>query len=283
MLSRDKKSKIMGLGQWQGRMDWPVEVPWLQPVSELKVLGIVLCPQYSETVRRTWEVVLRGFQKTLFSWGSRALSTLQQWVTVLKTFALSKLWYAAQVLPLPTSMVKKPENEYSAFIFWGRPERPKLEDIQNPVNNCGLRLVCVATKAESLLLRQSLWILAHPNSDCFSHLGHVLGFKLKETFPQLESYRQALLPRFPLHKAKLAALEEGLLREESDPMKLELTSTSIIYKGRAADVIPSPKVENKKHGVDFINLVYPRHPSQMSYPVQKSCNGHFVSYWACLS
>ena len=117
MLSRDKKSKVMGLGQWQGKLDWPLEVPWLRPVKEIKVLGIVLCPQYSETLKRTWDRVLRGFQKTLFSWGSRVLFSLQQRVTVLQTFALSKLWYAAQVLPLTTNVVKKIESASSSFIF----------------------------------------------------------------------------------------------------------------------------------------------------------------------
>ena len=56
----------------------------------------------------------------------------------------------------------------------------------------------------------------------------------------------------------LEALQEGLLREEFDPDKLELVTTSNIYKGRAADVIPAPKVEAKHPGVNFQELVYPR-------------------------
>ena len=162
------------------------------------------------------------------------------------------------MLPLPTSIVKKIESASSNFIFRGRPERLKLAELQNPVENGGLGLVCVATKAECLLLRQSLRILQDPTSDCYLHLGHWLGFALHETFPQLEICRHQLLPRFPLHKAMLEALEEGLLREEYDPKQLESITTSTIYKGRVADVIPSPKVERKYPGVDFRNLVYPR-------------------------
>ena len=141
MLSRDKKSKVMGIGQWQGKEDWPEEVPWLRPVNQMKILGIVVCPQYSDTVRQTWELVLSKLQKTLFSWESRALRTLQQRVEVLQTFALSKLWYAAQVLPLPAQMVKKIESASSAFIFRGRPERLKLAELQNPKERGGLGLV----------------------------------------------------------------------------------------------------------------------------------------------
>ena len=49
-----------------------------------------------------------------------------------------------------------------------------------------------------------------------------------------------------------------LLREEYDPDKLEVATTSTIYKGRAADVIPPPKVERKYPAVNFVDLVYPR-------------------------
>ena len=152
----------------------------------------------------------------------------------------------------------KIESAASAFIFRGRPERLKIAELQNSKERGGLGLVCVATKAECLLLRQSLRILAQPTTDCFLHLGHWLGFALEERFPQLERCRVYLLPRFPLHKAMLEALEEGLLRDEFDPEKLESVSTSLIYKGRAADVIPAPKIETKHPGVDFLSLVYPR-------------------------
>ena len=258
MLSRDKKSTVMGLGQWQGKEDWPDEVPWIRPVQQMKVLGLIVCPKYSDTVKFTWEAVLHSLQTTLISWGSRALCTLQQRVQVLQTFALSKLWYAAQVLPLPDNIVKKIESASSTFIFRGRPERLKLAELQNTKERGGLGLVCVATKAECLLLRQSLRILAQPQADCFLHLGHWLGFALHETFPQLEACRQALLPRYPLHKAMLEALEEGLTREEFEPGKLDSVTTSLIYKGRAADIIPAPKIKIKHPGVDFVNLVYPR-------------------------
>ena len=124
--------------------------------------------------------------------------------------------------------MKKIESSSSTFIFRGRPERLKLAELQNPIEKGGLGLVCVATKAECLLLRQSLRILARPTSDCYLHLGHWLGFALEETFPQMESCRQALLPRYPLHKAMLEAIEEGLFRDEYDFKNLEQITTSIL-------------------------------------------------------
>ena len=258
MLSRDKKSKVMGLGLWQGREDWPREVPWLRTVQEMKVLGLVVCPHYGDTVKKTWEGVFRGIQKTLFSWGSRALSTLQQRVHVLQTFALSKLWYAAQVLPLPGSVVKKLESLSSTFIFRGRPERLKLSELQNPIKKGGLGLVCISTKAECLLLRQSLRVLQRPTANCSLHLGYWLGFALQETFPYLRRGLHELPPRLPLHQAMLEVLREGLFRNEYDPNRLDVATTRMIYESRATDVIPPPKIEEKCPGVNFVTLVYPR-------------------------
>ena len=97
----------MGLGQWQGNHVWPLD--WIQTVDMVKVLGFHVCPQYSETLRCTWEAVFQGFQRRLFSWESRLLNTLQQRVAVAQTFALSKLWYVAQLLPLPSALLKKIE------------------------------------------------------------------------------------------------------------------------------------------------------------------------------
>ena len=83
MLSRDKKSKIMGLGIWQDREDWPQEVAWIKSVKVMKVLGFQVCPIYLDTLLQTWEKVLGGFQRALYAWEARTLTTLQQRVTVL--------------------------------------------------------------------------------------------------------------------------------------------------------------------------------------------------------
>ena len=259
MLSRTKKSKVMGLGKWRGRQDWPL--PWLRTVEELKILGFRICPEYYGTLSSTWEAVYRGFQRSLFSWESWALCTLQQRVKVAQTFALSKLWYVAQVLPLPPAYSKKLESALSSFIFRGSPQRLKLSELQNPVEKGGLGLTCVATKAESLLLRQCLRLLDRPEENCYLHLGYWLGSTLRDVFPGLAisgPVCQGLLPRFPLHQAMADVLQEGLWRNEYDPKKLEASTTKLIYSGRIADVVPSPKIEQKFPGVDFLDLVYPR-------------------------
>ena len=128
ILSRDKKSKVMGIGSFEGKQDWPEEVKYMKVVTEMKIFGFTICSTYHQTVNKTWERVLRGFENVLFSWQSRQLETLAQRVEVAKTFALSKLYYVAQVLPLPNKYRKQVESSLSKLIFRGRQERLQLHD-----------------------------------------------------------------------------------------------------------------------------------------------------------
>ena len=249
----------MGLGQWKEKTDWPLE--WVKTVKEVKVLGFMVCPKFQDTMQRTWEIVYRGFERTLYAWKSQTLTTLHQRVTVLHKFALRKLWYVAQTLPLPQAMVKKIESSMSSFIFQGRHERLKLSELENSMECGGLGLTCIATKAESLLLRQSLQILARPEEECSRHLGYWLGTLLEEHFPhlvQLGPSAPALLPRFPLHSTMLEGLLEGLVRQEFKPEAPEVATTKAIYKSRSEDVFLPPKIEEKFPLIDFRKTVYPR-------------------------
>jgi hypothetical protein len=105
ILSRSWKSKVMGLGLWRNRVDWPL--PWLQIRSELKVFGFQITPAYKSSLERCWTECFAGFHRTLMSWSSRQLETLVQRVEVLRIFGTSKLWYKASALPLPVKFAKK--------------------------------------------------------------------------------------------------------------------------------------------------------------------------------
>ena len=120
ILSRSLKSKVMGLGPWKDREQWPLQ--WLQPKTELKIFGFQITPVYKKTLERCWSECLTGFQNTLFSWSSRQLETLVQRVEVLRVFATSKLWYKASALPLPIKFVKKFEAAMIRFLWIGKLE-----------------------------------------------------------------------------------------------------------------------------------------------------------------
>ena len=120
VLNRSRKSLIISLGAWKGRHIWPLT--WLQTVPSMKTFGIHFHTTYEETVEASWQACLTGVKKRLMSWASRAVPTLSQRIKVLGTYALSKLWYVAQVIPLPQRICNQLDVMVRAFLWRGRLE-----------------------------------------------------------------------------------------------------------------------------------------------------------------
>ena len=159
ILSRSSKSKVMGLGAWKDRVVWPLQ--WLQPKSELTIFGFQITPVYKTTLERCWETCFAGFHKLLMSWSSRQLETLVQRVEVLRLFATSRLWYKASALPLPVKFARKFEAAMVKFLWVGRLEKLKIDEMKNPYMFGGLN-PCVISKADSLMLTQVCRMLKNP-------------------------------------------------------------------------------------------------------------------------
>ena len=105
----------------------------------MKVFGFTVST-YNETLDKTWDKAVRGFVKVLFSWHSRYLETLSQSEQVARTFALSKLFYVAQVLPFSNEYRSKVKSSLSKFIFRGCHERLKIDELENSYEKRGLAL-----------------------------------------------------------------------------------------------------------------------------------------------
>ena len=168
ILSRSEKSKVMCLGPWKGRVHWPL--PWLQPKPELKIFGFQLTPNYKKTLERCWSECLTKFNNTSMSWSSRQLETLVQRIEVLRIFATSRLWYKASALPLPETFAKKFEAAMVRFLWIGKLEKLKIDEIKNPVLSGGLNLPCIISKSDALFLSQTCRLLRDPSSKQYSHV-----------------------------------------------------------------------------------------------------------------
>ena len=71
ILSRDKKCKVMGLGSWAARVDWPLD--YLKNVKELKVFGIYILDSYRSMIKRNWDFRFEKFVDSIKSWTPRNL------------------------------------------------------------------------------------------------------------------------------------------------------------------------------------------------------------------
>jgi hypothetical protein len=197
-------------------------VKYMKVVPEMKIFGFTICPTYQQTLKRTWEKVTSGFENVLFSWQSRQLETLAQRVEVARTFALSKLYYVAQVLPLPVKVTKKINSCLSKFIFRGRHERLQLDELQNSYEQGGLGLPNIAIKADSLLIKQMCRMMNLPGEKSFHLLGYWLGEFLRDTdldvsFPELAALgpvSHTMSRAYPLHQYMLDTFLEAVSRQE---------------------------------------------------------------------
>ena len=82
ILNRSEKSKIMGLGTWSGRKNWPLK--WLKVVDKLKIFGVLMSPKLDTILDDNWSSILEKLKKTLFSWSTRSLTTLIERTEILK-------------------------------------------------------------------------------------------------------------------------------------------------------------------------------------------------------
>ena len=244
ILNRSHKSKVLGLGRWRNRLQWPL--PWLDVQQEIKVFGFLLSSKISSMVTRNWDSILKGISNVLSSWASRRLVTLRQRVQVIQIFAASKLWYAAQVIPMPISVATKVMGMFSSFIWRGNYERLGVDELVHEEAAGGLGLVWVAAKAEALLLKHACRLLAEPDHSPYrDHLRFWLGRELGANYPDLEAGdHPRQVPRFFVPVLDLIQEAIGRWPELLHHPGLQAVKVKTIYK-EFVETPPPPKIEAK--------------------------------------
>ena len=103
ILSRSDKCKIIGFGKWKKRTVWPIN--WIQTVKETKIFGLMICQSYKKTLSKSWEEAINKIKKQIGIWSTRELPTLWHRKKVISTYITSKLWYRAEILPVPKDKI----------------------------------------------------------------------------------------------------------------------------------------------------------------------------------
>ena len=116
------KTTIMGLGEWKGRVSWPLT--WLSSSAELKLNGIHFTPLIQQTAEKNWELINSQILGILRKHVTRSM-TISQRNRFIKAFCLSKAIYVAKVLACPITVANKILSETQRFLWYGQLERPK--------------------------------------------------------------------------------------------------------------------------------------------------------------
>ena len=111
---------------------------------------------------------------------------------VARTFAQSKLWYVSQIMPLPAAIAKKIESLLSSFLFTGKPDWLKLDELYNKLVKGGMGLLNVRRNADSLLLKQMTTMLLKDKEGAYRHLSYWLGTHLRQYLTKLMEWSPVL-------------------------------------------------------------------------------------------
>ncbi len=243
ILNRNQKSAILGLGSWAGRQEWPLA--WLRSAEEIKLYGVYFTPNFEATQRVSWERTVGGLEATLRMWAARALPYLSQRRQILHVYALSKLWYLAQILPLPQLALRRILRAASDFVWRGRLERLAWAELTAPQRAGGLAVAEVATRARALLLKQACHRLASGGRPR-AHISYWVGLKLLRFLPGLRVGPHAEVAP-PQYVNLAVGLQEVLGLDWVRPGSLRGVTASALYKEFRGEP-PEPKIMRRLPG-----------------------------------
>ena len=240
ILSRNKKCKVIGFGNWSGKVDWPLD--WIKPVKSEKIFGIFICDSYDEMLRLNWEFRFKKFSNIICSWSLRVLDTLQQRVDVIRMFGLSRVYYVASILPVTPNIVKKFESLMGKFIWSksGRILRIALDEIKNRKLDGGLQLPCLASMADSLLVSQCVRLINSGDKKSLQHLSFWLGDLLGTLIPGLGQMNSAaVIPEYFSHVGEVFA--DMMISDALTAGTLKSITNKVVYAEMTTS-FPPPKV-----------------------------------------
>ena len=241
ILSRNKKCKVIGFGNWVDKEDWPLE--WVKPVKSEKIFGIFICDSYDEILELNWNYRFRKFNSIIYSWSHRVLDTLQQRVEVIRMFGLSRVYYVAAVLPMKPKVVKKFESLIGKYIwnFSGRIMRVAIDELKNKKVEGGLNLPCLASMADSLLFSQLCRLIKSGEKKTLGHAFYWLGDLLQSLAPDINLglLRATETPEYFDYIADLVA--EMMISENVSAGTVKSLTNKKVYAEMTSS-FPPPKV-----------------------------------------
>ena len=168
----------MEFGGWKNKSNWPLE--YLKVVKEVKFFGIWIMDSFRCLRKRNWDFRVDKFKRAVFSWSSRSFPSLTSRIEILKTFALSRIYYLASIIPITKSVVKLLEKVIGSFLWTGWLLRVTLREICNLHELGGLKMVCIISMCNSLLLTQLFRMLKSSDSKSINHVTYWMGDSLKD-------------------------------------------------------------------------------------------------------
>ena len=153
------KSKGLWLGSWNGRQDPPVNLDWTS--SMIKVLGVFI--GIGNLDEANWRPRISAVENVLCSWHHRQLSFRGRAV-VINALALSRVWYVASLVHMPTWVLKELNTLVFNFFWKGKRDLVSRSVVIQPSLFGGFSVVSVKFKVWSLVAQWIKRFASSPSS-----------------------------------------------------------------------------------------------------------------------
>ena len=169
---------------------------------------------------------------------------------MVKTFALSRIFYVASILPLPATIARNIEKVIGRFLWSasGRILRIAFDELKNPPEKGGCGLNCIKSMAQSLLLTQLLRLLKSEDSKSVSYVGFWIGELLGDFLPGIDGGEHAG-GNAEYYDYLATVVVDARIAEQVTVENWKRVTNKIIYQGYSEE-FPVPKVEAES-GVSY--------------------------------
>ena len=168
------KTKIMGLGKWEGRKEWPLK--WIKNDSKIKTLGIEFRPSEKETIKNLEKETIKKVENIIKNNNHRIL-TIQQRVEFVNTNIIPIIIHGAAIYPFKKLTTNKINCLNHNFVWNNKLETISKEETQLLTKEGGLGMVEARAKAISVLIKTMSKQACRPAGN--QQLDYLLGIKMK--------------------------------------------------------------------------------------------------------
>lgn len=140
---------------------------WFTLTTDVKILGIYFSSIMTQMVKFNWTRIINIIRQQLFDHRHRMLNLIQR-IHYVNLYALSKVWYTSQVLPLPQMYGYKLKSVTGWFIWAGHMLRIRRDNLALPYSQGGLQAIDPQLKADSLFFKQN-WQHLTQKGDPYSY------------------------------------------------------------------------------------------------------------------
>jgi len=124
-------------------------------VDSLKLLGVIF--DKNGIAKINLENCIKKIENTFRLWNNIRFNLIDK-ITVLRTFALSKLWYLLNFVTIEENDIKRLETLAFNYIWNGKCELIKRKLLYCDFKDGGLNMVCIRAKIHMILIRNLLYI-----------------------------------------------------------------------------------------------------------------------------